>query len=115
MEWKRLHAHLKCGYQLSSSIMSDKHFLNSIFFKLGLWSQDVHTMQWHVTTQPNFVTKLKPAQWEKLPSHTKPKPIKKPIVSPIPDLVTKTTVAPILSTMLTTSLLPINMSKPSEV
>lgn len=47
---------------------------------IGLWSQDVHTTQWHVTTQPNFITKVKPTQWEKLPSRPKPKPTKKPIV-----------------------------------
>lgn len=63
----------------------------------GLWSQDVHTMQWQVTTQPNFVTKLKPTQWEELPSQIKPKPTKKPI-SLVSDLVKQSTLPPIHST-----------------
>lgn len=53
----------------------------------------MHTTQWQVTTQPNFVTKLKPTQWEKVPSsHIKPKPTKKkPIASTLPELVKRPT------------------------
>lgn len=45
----------------------------------GLWNPNTHTTQWHVTTQPNFITKPRPTQWDKLPSRPKPKPTKKPI------------------------------------
>ena len=51
-------------------------------FYLGLWSTQGQTSQWHVTTQPNFITKPKPQQSDKItPLWTKPKSTKKPIVS----------------------------------
>ncbi|XP_055904986.1 serine proteinase stubble [Eupeodes corollae] len=43
----------------------------------SLWNTSPQTIQWHMTTQPNFITKPRPPVWEK-PS--KPiKPSKKPI------------------------------------
>lgn len=54
-------------------------FTHQNFIHLGLWSSNAHTTQWHVTTQPNFITKPRPTVWEKLPSRPKQKPTKKPI------------------------------------
>lgn len=68
-------------------------------------------MQWQVTTQPNFVTKLKPTQSEKLPSQIKPKPTKKPIISTVPDLVKK----PTLPSTTISSKPSSNTLKPSQV
>ncbi|XP_063709390.1 serine proteinase stubble [Culicoides brevitarsis] len=43
------------------------------------WSQ---SGGWHTTTQPNFITKPKPSQWDKVTQvRPKPKPSKKPILS----------------------------------
>lgn len=37
-------------------------------------------MQWHITTQPNFITKPKPTHIDKISTYwTKPKPTKKPV------------------------------------
>lgn len=86
---------------------------------IGLWSQDVHTTQWHATTQPNFITKVKPTQWEKMPSRQKPKPTKKPIVPTIghvkrptlPSTSTTTSTVTKVSSLLPQSTKP----KPDEV
>lgn len=37
----------------------------------------MHTTQWQLSTEPNFITKPKPMQWEKVP--IRQKPTKKPI------------------------------------
>lgn len=48
----------------------------------GTWNGDPRpsaaTSQWHVTTQPNFVTKPKQPVDKVTPSWNKPKPTKKP-------------------------------------
>lgn len=49
---------------------------NFIFIFTGAWS----STPWQVTTEPNFITKPKPSQWDKTtPARPKPKPTKKPI------------------------------------
>lgn len=49
---------------------------------LGVWNMNVETTAWHMTTQPNFITKPRPTTWDKLQLRPKPKPTKKPIVQP---------------------------------
>lgn len=84
----------------------------------------MHTTQWQVTTQPNFITKVKPTQWEKLPSRSKPKPTKKPIVSTIPHVkrptspssaFSTTTKATATATTILNSLPQSTKPKPSQV
>lgn len=53
--------------------------LISFFAFLASWST---SGGWQVTTQPNFITKPKPSQWDKVTqARPKPKPSKKPILS----------------------------------
>lgn len=69
-------------------IQNDLHGSNSI--AAAAWA----TQGWQQTTQPNFITKPKPSQWEKPTSvWPKPKPTKKPI---------------------TTSLGPVNTDRPTS-
>lgn len=41
---------------------------------------NVETTAWHMTTQPNFITKPRPTTWDKFQLRPKPKPTKKPII-----------------------------------
>lgn len=41
---------------------------------------NVETTAWHMTTQPNFITKPRPTTWDKLQLRPKPKPTKKPTI-----------------------------------
>ncbi|XP_037025264.1 serine proteinase stubble [Bradysia coprophila] len=46
----------------------------------SVWNTPTQTVQWHMTTQPNFITKPKPTHIDKISTYwTKPKPTKKPI------------------------------------
>lgn len=82
------------------------------FQTIGLWNQDVHTTQWQITTQPNFITKVKPMHWEKLPTSLKPKPSKKPIASTMSHMKRPTLSTP---TTITNSLPQSNKPRPAEV
>lgn len=92
------------------------HLWHLVF--IGLWNSNTHTTQWHVTTQPNFITKPKPTYtWEKLPSQPKPKPTKKPIPSATQNELVKRPIAT-TSTTITTSTSTSTQShrpKPTEV
>lgn len=47
---------------------------------IAVWNTPTQTVQWHITTQPNFITKPKPTHIDKISTYwTKPKPTKKPI------------------------------------
>lgn len=76
----------KCAYKILSILLifvfislRISHCACTVTSTTGLWNPNTHTTQWHVTTQPNFITKPRPTQWDKLPSRPKPKPTKKPI------------------------------------
>ncbi|KAJ6636518.1 Serine proteinase stubble [Pseudolycoriella hygida] len=46
----------------------------------SVWNSPTQTVQWHMTTQPNFITKPKPTHIDKISTYwTKQKPTKKPI------------------------------------
>lgn len=58
---------------LSENTVPDLDTASSI--STGLWSQNAHTTQWQVTTEPNFVTKPRPST-SSTSLRPKPKPSK---------------------------------------
>ncbi|CAD7093306.1 unnamed protein product [Hermetia illucens] len=55
-----------------------------------IWNTSPQTTQWHMTTEPNFITRPRPPIWDKptAPRPKPPKPTKRPIVTERPTIST---------------------------
>lgn len=89
-------------------------FSNCETISTGLWNPNAHTTQWHVTTQPNFVTKPRPSGSSSSSiTYLKPKPSKQPVIYTQPTIHQQLNKRPTVSA--TSSTTASQQSKPQVI